>query len=41
MKTLEFSRAFQAALIVAVIGGASSAALADVKDYKFVITAQK
>lgn len=35
MKTLNFARAIQAALIAAVIGGANTAALADIKDYKF------
>jgi hypothetical protein len=40
MKTLKLSRAFQAALIVAAIGGASSAALADIKDYKFELVDQ-
>jgi len=35
MKTFTFARAVQAALIVAAIGGASTAALADIKDYKF------
>jgi hypothetical protein len=40
MKTLNFARAFQAALIVAAIGGASTAALADIKDYKFELVDQ-
>ena len=40
MKTLKFSRAFQAALIVAAIGRASSAALADIKDYQFELVDQ-
>jgi len=35
MKTLNFARAIQAALIVAAIGGANTAALADIKDYEF------
>lgn len=38
MATLKFARAVKAALIAAVIGGASSAALADIKDYKFELT---
>jgi len=35
MKTLNFLRAIPAALIVAACGGSSTAALADIKDYKF------
>jgi len=35
MKTLNFVRAIPAALIVAACGGSSTAALADIKDYKF------
>lgn len=35
MKTLKLARAAQAALIAAVVGGQSTAALADIKDYKF------
>jgi hypothetical protein len=35
MKTFTIARAVQAALIAAAIGGASSAAFADIKDYKF------
>jgi hypothetical protein len=37
MKTLNFVRAIPAALIVAVCGGSSTAALADIKDYKFAM----
>ena len=40
MKTSTFARAVQAALIAAAIGGASSAALADIKDYKFELIDQ-
>src|SRR3954471_16987939 len=40
MKTFTFARAAQAALIAAAIGGASSAALADIKDYKFELVDQ-
>jgi hypothetical protein len=40
MKTLNFARAIRAALIVAAIGGASTAALADIKDYKFELVDQ-
>jgi hypothetical protein len=40
MKTLNFARAVQAALIAAATGGASTAALADIKDYKFELVAQ-
>src|SRR5262249_10532217 len=35
MTTFKFARAMKAALIAAALGGASSAALADIKDYKF------
>ncbi len=35
MTTFNFARAVQAALFAATIGGASTAALADIKDYKF------
>jgi hypothetical protein len=35
MKTFTYARAVQAALIAAAIGGASTSALADIKDYKF------
>ena len=35
MKTFNFAHALQAALIAAAIGGASTAALADIKDYRF------
>ncbi len=40
MKTSTFARAVQAALIAAAIGGASTAALADIKDYKFELVDQ-
>jgi hypothetical protein len=40
MKTFTHARAFAAALIVAAIGGASTAALADIKDYKFELIDQ-
>src|SRR6266404_692115 len=40
MKTLHFARAVRAALIAAAIGGASTAALADIKDYKFELVDQ-
>jgi hypothetical protein len=40
MKTFNFARAFPAALIVAAISGASTAALADIKDYKFELVDQ-
>ena len=35
MKTFTFARAARAALIAVAIGGASTAATADIKDYKF------
>jgi hypothetical protein len=40
MKTFNFARAFPAALIVAAISGASTAALADINDYKFELVDQ-
>jgi hypothetical protein len=40
MKTLQFARAVRAALIVAAIGVASTAALADIRDYKFELVDQ-
>jgi hypothetical protein len=40
MKTLNFKRAVQAALIVASIGSINTAALADIKDYKFELVDQ-
>ena len=40
MKTFTLTRAVQAALIAAVVGGTSSAALADIKDYKFELVDQ-
>src|SRR5882757_630287 len=40
MKTFTYARAVQAALIAAAIGGASTAALADIKDYKFELVDQ-
>jgi hypothetical protein len=40
MKTLNFARAVGAALIAAAIGGANTAALADIKDYKFELVDQ-
>src|SRR3954469_317295 len=40
MKTFNFARAVQAALIAAMMGGASTAALADIKDYKFELVDQ-
>jgi len=40
MKTLQFARAVRAALIVAAIGSASTAALADIRDYKFELVDQ-
>ena len=35
MKTFDSARAFRAAFIVAAFAGASTAALADIKDYRF------
>ncbi|MCK1268474.1 MULTISPECIES: FixH family protein [unclassified Bradyrhizobium] len=40
MKTSTFARAVQAALIAAAIAGASTAALADIKDYTFELVDQ-
>jgi hypothetical protein len=40
MKTFTYARAVQAALIAAAIGGASTAALADIADYKFELVDQ-
>jgi hypothetical protein len=40
MKTLNLARAIQAALIAAAIGGANTAALADIKDYEFQLVDQ-
>jgi YtkA-like protein len=40
MKTLNFTRAVQAALIVASIASISTTALADIKDYKFELVGQ-
>ena len=40
MKTFNFTRAVQAALIAAVMGGASTAAMADITDYKFELVDQ-
>lgn len=40
MKTFSFARAVRAALIAAAIGGTSTAALADIKDYKFELVDQ-
>ena len=40
MKTLNFVRAMAAALIVAACGGSTTAALADVKDYRFELVDQ-
>ena len=40
MKTSTFARAVQAALIAAAIAGTSTAALADIKDYKFELVDQ-
>ena len=40
MKTLNFVRAMAAALIVAACGGSGTAALADVKDYRFELVDQ-
>jgi hypothetical protein len=40
MKTFNYTRAVQAALIASAIGGASTAAMADIKDYKFELADQ-
>ncbi len=40
MTTFNFARAVQAALIAAAIGSVSTAALADIKDYKFELVDQ-
>ena len=40
MKTLTHARAFAAALIAVAIGSASTAAVADIKDYKFELVDQ-
>lgn len=40
MKMFNFARAVQAALIAAVMGGASTAAQADIKDYRFELVDQ-
>ena len=40
MKTFIHARAVQAALIAAAIGGASTAAMADIKDYQFQLVDQ-
>jgi len=40
MKTLNHTRAVQAALIAAVIGCANTAALADIRDYRFELVDQ-
>jgi hypothetical protein len=40
MKTFTYMRAVQAALIATAIGGTSTAALADIKDYKFELVDQ-
>jgi hypothetical protein len=40
MKTFTHARAFRAALIAAMIGGASTAARADITDYKFELVDQ-
>ena len=40
MKTFIYARPVQAALIAAAIGGASTAAIADIKDYKFELVDQ-
>lgn len=40
MKTFIYTSAVQAALIAAIIGGASTAALADIKDYRFELVEQ-
>jgi threonine dehydrogenase-like Zn-dependent dehydrogenase len=40
MKTFTLTRAVQAALIAAAVGGASTVAMADIKDYKFELVDQ-
>ncbi len=40
MKTFNFAQAFQAALVAAAIGGVSTAARADIKDYEFQLVDQ-
>ena len=40
MKTFIYARAVQAALVAAAIGGVSTAALANIKDYKFELADQ-
>jgi hypothetical protein len=40
MKTFSYARALRAALIAAAIGGASTAALAEITDYKFELVDQ-
>jgi YtkA-like len=40
MKTLTFAHAVRAALIAAAVAGTSTAALADIKDYKFELVDQ-
>jgi hypothetical protein len=40
MKTFTLTRAVQAALIAAVMGGTSTAVMADIKDYKFELVDQ-
>ncbi|MDB5616758.1 FixH family protein [Tardiphaga sp.] len=40
MKTINLPRALRASLVAAALGGASTAALADIKDYKFELVDQ-
>ncbi len=40
MKTFTLTRAVQAALIAAAVGGTSTAVMADIKDYKFELVDQ-
>src|SRR5665213_1885855 len=40
MKTFTLTRAFQAALIAAAVGGTSTTVMADIKDYKFELVDQ-
>lgn len=40
MKTFTIARAFKAALIAVAVGGANTAALAEIKDYKFELVDQ-